>query len=187
MLNIFSCAFFTICSPFLKCLLMSFVQSLADYSWYYFWVSGVLYVFSFFKIWGFYWISGLWKFSLNKQLYLLIFLIGSFTELKFLILVRSNLPTLLFHGLCFFCAYAPVLSLRSCPSLCNPMNLWPAKLLHPWDFPGKNTGVGCHFLLQGIFPTQGLNSCFQGLLHWQMDCLPLSHLESPFFWCQVFM
>ena len=31
-----------------------------------------------------------------------------------------------------------------------------------WDFPGKNTGVGCHFLLQGSFPTQGLNSC---LLH----------------------
>ena len=36
----------------------------------------------------------------------------------------------------------------------------------PWDFPGKNTGVGCHFLLQGIFPTQGLNLC---LLHWQAD------------------
>ena len=32
----------------------------------------------------------------------------------------------------------------------------------PWDSPGKNTGVGCHFLLQGIFPTQGLNL---GLLH----------------------
>ena len=30
-------------------------------------------------------------------------------------------------------------------------------LLQPWDSPGKNTGVGCHFLLQGIFPTQGLN------------------------------
>ena len=30
----------------------------------------------------------------------------------------------------------------------------PAMLLRPWDFPGKNTGVGCHFLLQGIFPTQ---------------------------------
>ena len=29
--------------------------------------------------------------------------------------------------------------------------------LPPWDFPGKSTGVGCHFLLQGIFPTQGLN------------------------------
>ena len=33
----------------------------------------------------------------------------------------------------------------------------PTSLLCPWDFPGKNTGVGCHFLLQGIFPTQGLN------------------------------
>ena len=32
-----------------------------------------------------------------------------------------------------------------------------ARLLCPWDFPGKNTGVGGHFLLQGIFPTQGLN------------------------------
>ena len=29
--------------------------------------------------------------------------------------------------------------------------------LHPWDFPGKSTGVGCHFHLQGIFPTQGSN------------------------------
>ena len=34
------------------------------------------------------------------------------------------------------------------------------RLLHPWDFPGKNTGVGCHFLLQGIFPTQGSNLVF---------------------------
>ena len=32
-------------------------------------------------------------------------------------------------------------------------------LLCPWDSPGKNTGVGCHALLQGIFPTQGLNLC----------------------------
>ena len=43
-------------------------------------------------------------------------------------------------------------------------------------FPGKNTGVGCHFLLQGIFPTQGWNLC---LLHWQVDSLPLSHLGIP--------
>ena len=43
--------------------------------------------------------------------------------------------------------------------------------------PGKNTKVGCHFLLQGIFPTQGSNS---RLLHWQADSLPLSHLGSPF-------
>ena len=42
------------------------------------------------------------------------------------------------------------------------------------DFPGKNAGMGCHFLLQGIFPNQGLNLC---LLHWQEDSLPLSQLE----------
>ena len=35
-----------------------------------------------------------------------------------------------------------------------------ARLLHPWDSPGKNTGVGCHFLLQGIFLTQGSNPSF---------------------------
>ena len=51
----------------------------------------------------------------------------------------------------------------------------PARLLCPWDSPGKNTGVGCHGRLQGIFPTQGSNACF---LHWQADSLPLSHLGS---------
>ena len=39
-------------------------------------------------------------------------------------------------------------------------------LLCPWDFPGKNTGVGCHFLLQGIFLTQGLNPHFLHLPQW---------------------
>ena len=49
-----------------------------------------------------------------------------------------------------------------CPVLCSllsvslqPHGLQPARLLCPWDFPGKNTGVGCHFLLQGIFWTPG--------------------------------
>ena len=44
------------------------------------------------------------------------------------------------------------------------------------DFPGKNTGVCCHFFLQGIFLTQGWNPC---LLHWQADSLQLSHQGSP--------
>ena len=39
----------------------------------------------------------------------------------------------------------------------RPHRLQPTRLLHPWDFPGKSTGVGCHFLLQRIFPTQGSN------------------------------
>ena len=41
----------------------------------------------------------------------------------------------------------------------------------------ENTGVGCHFLLQEIFPTQGSNPCLLGLLQWQVDSLPLCHLE----------
>ena len=49
-------------------------------------------------------------------------------------------------------------------------------LLRPWDSPGKSTGVGCHFLLQGIFPTQGLNP---GLLHYRQILYYLGHQESP--------
>ena len=41
----------------------------------------------------------------------------------------------------------------------------------PWDYPGTNTGVGCHFLLQGIFPTQGWNPHLLCLLHWQVTSL----------------
>ena len=40
-------------------------------------------------------------------------------------------------------------------------------------FPGKNPGVGCHFLLQGIFPTQGSSLYLLSLLHWQVGSLPL--------------
>ena len=53
------------------------------------------------------------------------------------------------------------------------------RLLCPWGSPGKDTGVGCHFLLQGIFPTQGSSPCVWCLLHWQVDSLPLSHPGSP--------
>ena len=47
-----------------------------------------------------------------------------------------------------------------------------------WGFPGKSTGVGCHFLLQEIFPTQGSNSRLLYLLHWQVDSLSLCYLGS---------
>ena len=39
----------------------------------------------------------------------------------------------------------------------QPCGLQPTRLLPPWDSPGENSGVGCHFLLQEIFPTQGSN------------------------------
>ena len=41
------------------------------------------------------------------------------------------------------------------------------RLLWPWNFPSNNTGVCCHFLLQGIFPIQGLDPHLLCLLHWQ--------------------
>ena len=47
------------------------------------------------------------------------------------------------------------------------------RLLCLWNFPGTNTGAGCHFLPQGIFPTQGSNLHLLRLWHWQADCSPL--------------
>ena len=61
---------------------------------------------------------------------------------------------------------------QSCPTLCNPIDCKPPRLFCPWDSLGKNTGVCCHFLLQGIFSTQGSNL---HLLHWQAGSLLLSH------------
>ena len=66
----------------------------------------------------------------------------------------------------------------------QPQGLQPTRLLCPWDFPGKNTGVGCHFLLQGIFLTQGSSSSLLSLLHWQVGesngtLLQYSCLENP--------
>ena len=58
----------------------------------------------------------------------------------------------------------------------RPRGQEPTRLLRPWDSPGKNTGVGCHFLLQGIFPTQGSNP---GLLHCRQTLYHLSHQGSP--------
>ena len=60
---------------------------------------------------------------------------------------------------------------QSCPTLCDPMDCSPTRLLCPWDSPGKNTGVGCHFLPQGIFPTQGWNL---GLPHCRQTLYRLS-------------
>ena len=58
----------------------------------------------------------------------------------------------------------------------QPHRLQPTRLFRPWNFPGKNTGLGCHFLLQGIFLTQELNP---GLPHCRQMLYRLSHLGSP--------
>ena len=58
----------------------------------------------------------------------------------------------------------------------QPRGLLPTRLLCSWNFPGKNTGVGSHSLLQGIFPIQGSNP---GLLHWRQIIYHLRHRGSP--------
>ena len=65
---------------------------------------------------------------------------------------------------------------QSCPTLCNPMDCSPPGFSVHGDSPGKNTGVGCHALLQGTFLTQGLNP---GLPHCRWILYRLSHQGSP--------
>ena len=64
---------------------------------------------------------------------------------------------------------------KSCPTLVTPWTV-ACQALCPWDFPGKHTGVGCHFLLQGIFPSQESNP---GLLHCRQILYRLSYEGSP--------
>ena len=66
----------------------------------------------------------------------------------------------------------------------SPHGLQLASLLCPWDSSGKDTGMGCHFLLQGIFPTQGLNL---GLLHCWQILYHLGHLGSPREQCKTLL
>ena len=78
---------------------------------------------------------------------------------------------------CSFCVRVHAQLLKHVRLFLTP---WIAALqaLCPWNSPGKNTGVRCHFLLQRIFPTQGSNSC---LLHWQETSLPTVPLGKPLF------
>ena len=74
---------------------------------------------------------------------------------------------------------ACVLSDFSCVRLCDPMDCSPPCSSVHGDSPGKNTGVGCHLLLQGIFPTWGSNPHLLCLLPWQAGSLPLAPPGKP--------
>ena len=69
-----------------------------------------------------------------------------------------------------------VLCRPSCLTLCDPMGCSPPDSSVHGDSPGKNTGVGGHALLQGLFLTQGLNP---GLPHYRQILYHLSHQGSP--------
>ena len=53
---------------------------------------------------------------------------------------------------------------------------------YPWNFPGNNTGAGCYFLLQAIFPTQGSSPLLFHLLHWHVGSLPAEPPGKAFPW-----
>jgi len=77
------------------------------------------------------------------------------------------------HYTCCVC-----MGTQSCLTLMTA-GLYPARLLCPWNSPGKSTGVSCHFLLQEIFLTQGLNPSLLHLLYWKVGSLPAEPLRKP--------
>ena len=97
--------------------------------------------------------------------------------------LQQQFPTLwMING---SCVCATSLQLR--PTLCDPLDHSPSGALCPWDSPGKNTGVGCHVLLKGIFLTQGSNPCLLCLLHWQAGSSPLVPPGKPTLRCFKFV
>ena len=83
-----------------------------------------------------------------------------------------------FHFItCRYSVYCSIFHLSESGSLSVvPDSLRPHGLHSPWNSPGQNTGVGCHALLQGIFPTQGSSP---GLPHCGWILYQLSHRGSP--------
>ena len=79
--------------------------------------------------------------------------------------------------------YTHILSCFSRFGLCDPMDCSQLKSLCSWDSPGKNSGVGCHALLQRIFLIQGSNPCLLCLLNWQVDSLSLVPPGKPIYAC----
>ena len=63
----------------------------------------------------------------------------------------------------------------------QPYGPKPTRFLGPLDSPGRNTGVGCRDLFQGIFPTQGSNLCLLSPMHCQAGFLPLAPPGKPIY------
>ena len=120
---------------------------------------------------------------------------GSFCDWSFLQVNIKQNGALLWAGLSYsscFCLVSFFFFFFFCPMCLIDMSdsLWPyglyiAKLLCPWDSPGKNTGVDCDFLLQEIFPTQdGIRICCVSCIasifftHWAITVNPSSFLPS---------
>ena len=96
--------------------------------------------------------------------------------------LRDYITPLLFYIIMyiFTCTHVYACSVsQSCPMLCDPWTV-ARQAPCPWDSPGKNTGVGCHFFLQSIFPTPGSNPDLLCLLRWQAESLPLPSRKATY-------
>ena len=92
---------------------------------------------------------------------------------------HSAMHDIVLPGTCTAGAYQHAKSLLVASNSLQSHVLQPARLLSPWNSPGKNTGVGCHFLLQGIFLIQGSHPHRLSLLHWQAGSSPLAPPGKP--------
>ena len=102
-----------------------------------------------------------------------------FSNYKLSMLFHNVQQLPIFHGFVCVCVCVCV-CMHACSVVSNslqPHGLQPTRLLCPWNLRGKKTGVGCHFLCQGIFLTQGSNMHLLYILHQQVDSLPLPTWE----------
>ena len=98
----------------------------------------------------------IFKYLFNKFFLSLVKSAAKPFPLKLYICIQSSQTEHQVSVLCdcvYLCSVA-----QSCLTLLRPHGLWPAWLLCPWDFVSKNTGVSCHFLLQGNLPKPGIKT-----------------------------
>ena len=113
-----------------------------------------------------------------------LWITGSSVGVKFPKVAAGRPSKVIFYKLglsIYFYPYAPVCMLSRLNHVWLCATQWTAALQAPWDSPGKNTGVGCHTLLQGIFPTVGLSL---GLPHCGQILYCLSYLGLFSMWTE---
>ena len=134
------------------------------------------------RYWGFVLCQGIWgsllptfflKFLLSEALFSLISKLGITDPTWWSGVCVCACASVCVCMCVWVCVYVCVCA-QSCLTLCDLVDRCPPNSLCPWNFPGKNTGMGCYFLLQRIFPTQGSNPCLLNLLHWQANSIPLA-------------
>ena len=100
-------------------------------------------------------------FKMLNSLFIQKYLLSAYKVLATMCGARATVVNTKYKSLLLGCAMLCLIA-QWCPFLCDPMDCSPPGFSVHGDSPGKNTGVGCHALLQGIFPTQGPNP---GLAH----------------------